>query len=383
MELKVIRSVEDFRQFQPQWNELLSVLPRAPLPLTHGWLDAWLRAFSAGQAMEFRWACLDGACVGFAPFLREREWYRGVPVSVLKLAANGHSPFSDIIVDPRLSDEARQRVYSMLTSMTDGELGVYFKIDRRGDLFRYLCSSAETGAAIRHLGMKPGLKTPVIRIDQDWDAFWADRPRKLKKSLNNKLNRFHKHAAFHIYKESISAWNQPVIEQLIDVSARSWKADIGNDLKSRSEARLFLKGLIEAFGQEGRVTAWILSDSDRPVAFELHLAFDGVVYPIRADFDNAYRSHSPGSVLEYTILRHLFESGSASEYYTCADDYWYLSNWTVDYREHCTVESFGRSPRLRWLYFLEYSVIPWVKRWLRMEDRRQRIPAGKKRSAQA
>ena len=374
MELNIIRSVEEFRRLESQWNELLSVLDPAPLPLTHGWLRAWLGAFLQSHAVEFRWVCSNGVCVGIAPFIRESQLYRGTHVSVLTLAANGHSPFSDIIVDPRLTADERHRVYSLLTAMTDKELGVFFKIDRHGELFRFLAGPSMVVAGARKLGLKPGLKTPVIHIDRDWDAFWASRPRKLKKSLNNKLNRFHKHPSFHIDNEVITAWDQPVIQQLIDVSARSWKAGIGNDLESRAEARLFLKGLIEAFGSEGHVNAWVLSDAGRPVAFELHLVLDGIVYPIRADFDDCYRAHSPGSVLEYTILKNLFESGAATVYYTCADDYWYLSNWTSDYREHCTVESFGRGPRLRWLYFVEYSVIPRVKRLLRMEDRRQRIP---------
>lgn len=362
MELSVITTEEAFSRIKPQWDELLATLNPVPLPLTHGWLLAWLGAFSVNMQLEFRCAYKDGALVGVAPLVRTRERYRGVPVTLLKLAANGHTPYSSVIVDPRLSNSDREKALAILTGVADTEIGLFFKIHRDGELKRFLLDRSIPGH--ERVGEKPSLYTPVIRVDRSWEDFYSSRPRRLKKSLNHKLNRFKKNPDFSISEETITAADQPIMEELVQISAKSWKSSVGNDLKSHHRSRQFLFNLVESFGPSGQLTAWIIRDSNRPVAFEIHVNYDNVVYPIRADFDEDYKSYSPGSVLEYTALKHLFQKAEVEQYYTCADDYWYLSNWTSDYQVFCTVELFGGSRKLFWLYWFEYSVVPLLKRFL-------------------
>ena len=370
MELRVIRTEEAFDRIKPQWDEFLSTLDPVPLPLTHAWLLAWWHAFSENMRLEFRCAFKDGVLVGVAPLVRTSERYRGVPVTLLKLAANGHTPYSSVVVDSRLDDLDREEVFATLTGVTGTEIGVFFKIHQNSELKRFLLDRSISGH--ERVGEKPSMHTPVIRVDRSWEDFYSSRPRKLKKSLNHKLNRFKKNPDFSISEEAITAPDQPIVTDLVEVSANSWKSSVGNDLKSHHRSRQFLFNLIESFGPSGLLTAWIIRDSDRPVAFELHLNCDNVVYPIRADFDEAYNFYSPGSVLEYTALKRLFQRGDVEQYYTCADDYWYLSNWTSVYQVFCTVEVFGDSWKLRWLYWLEYSVIPIVKRLLRKRGKKAR-----------
>ena len=112
MELRVIRTEEAFDRIKPQWDEFLSTLDPVPLPLTHAWLLAWWHAFSENMRLEFRCAFKDGVLVGVAPLVRTSERYRGVPVTLLKLAANGHTPYSSVVVDSRLDDLDREEVFA-------------------------------------------------------------------------------------------------------------------------------------------------------------------------------------------------------------------------------------------------------------------------------
>ena len=370
MELRVIKKLEAFHDIQRQWDQLLETLDPIPVPLSHGWLSAWLSAFTPDAEMEFRCVYLDGQLVGAAPLLRVRERYRGIPVTLLKLAANGHSPYSMVVVHPDLNEQKQADVLALLTRVEAHEVGLFFKIPKHSGLRTFLL--ARQGEGHQYVGEKPSLLTPVIQIAGDWSSFFSARPKKLKRSLKHKLNRYQAADSFHISEEPITHEDQPLIDELITISANSWKSGIGNDLKGNARSRRFFLNLINEFGQSGRLKAWIMRQGDQPVAFELHLVDDGVVYPIRADYDQAFKSFSPGSVLEYTALKHLFDSRSARQYYTCADDYWYLSNWTSDYREFCTIEVFGSSGKLRTLCYLEYQIIPLIKRLLRRPPRQHR-----------
>lgn len=372
MELKVVRGEEEFHHVKSQWDALVTSLTPTPLPLTHAWLMAWWKAFAANMQMEFRCVFDGEKLVGIAPLVRSRESYRGIPVTLLKLAANGHSPFSSIVVDASLTPSRREEALALMTAVAPREIALFFKIGQDSDLKRFLLDESKRGQ--QRVGEKPSLRTPVVEINQAWDDFYRARPRSLKKSLNNKLNRFRKDEGFSIEREAITQADQPIIDELVAISANSWKANIGNDLKSNTRSRSFLLNLIESFGQSGALSAWIVRHRGTPVAFELHVVCDEVVYPIRADYDEAFKSFSPGSVLEYSALKSLFEQGQCRQYYTCADDYWYLSNWTHNYRNLCSIELFGDSLKLRLLYFAEYRLIPLIKRFLHVK-RASRRPA--------
>ncbi|MEX2475932.1 GNAT family N-acetyltransferase [Marinobacter sp.] len=369
MELRVIRNQDGFGEIQPQWDGLLNKLDPVPLPLSCAWLQSWLGAFAGNAQMEFRCLYSQGHLVGLAPLLKSRERYRGMPVTLLHLAANGHSPYSSVVVDPDLDPAQTREALERLTKVDPNEIGLFFKIPRRSSLKAFLLD--QSGIGHESVGEKPSLVTPVINIEGDWETFYRGRPRKLKKSLNHKLNRYHAAEGFDIALETVSTAQQSLVDELIDISSKSWKSAIGNDLKSNHRSRRFLLNLISEFGASGQLTAWIMRQSGVPVAYELHLAHDEIVYPIRADFNAAFKSYSPGSVLEYTALKFLFDNRGARQYYTCADDYWYLSNWTSDYREFCNVEIFGSCTRLKCLYWLEYRVIPVVKRLIGKQPRKQ------------
>lgn len=372
MDLFVVRNEEEFDRIQPQWDALIGTLSPAPLPLTHSWLRSWWNAFSDNLKMEFRCLYKKNVLVGVAPLVRSRERFRGIPVTMLKLAANGHSPYSSVVIAASLTPSEAEEALLTLTHVASNEIALFFKIGANDNLERFLMDRSKNGHA--RVGEKPSIRTPVVEIDQSWDDFYRARPRSLKKSLNNKLNRFRKDEGFSIEREAITQTDQPIIDELVAISANSWKASIGNDLKSNSRSLSFLLNLIESFGQSGALSAWIVRHRGTPVAFELHLVCDEVVYPIRADYDEAFKSFSPGSVLEYSALKSLFEQGQCRQYYTCADDYWYLSNWTHNYRSLCSIELFGDSLKLRLLYYAEYRLIPLIKRFIHVK-RASRRPA--------
>lgn len=363
MELFVVRNVEEFDRIQPQWDALIGTLSPAPLPLTHSWLRSWWNAFSDNLKMEFRCLYKNNVLVGVAPLVRSRERFRGIPVTMLKLAANGHSPYSSVVIDTSLTPSEAEEALLALTHVASNEIALFFKIGANDNLERFLMDRSKNGHA--RVGEKPSIRTPVVEIDQSWDDFYRSRPRSLKKSLNNKLNRLKKAGDFSIGCEKLVHVDQPLIDDLVAVSAHSWKSAVKSDLRSNPKSRRFLLNLVEAFGTSGALNAWVARSGGKPVAFELHLVHDEVVYPIRADYDQAFKALSPGSVLEYSALRSLFEQGGYTQYYTCADDYWYLSNWTTNYRELCSVEVFGNSAKVRALYWLEYSLIPLIKRVIR------------------
>lgn len=356
MRLKIIRKFAELKNFRDHWNQLLSTRDSKPLPLTHEWMVAWWKNFGENRQLSIYCVYDEDRLVAVAPFMKVTASYRGVPTTQLRLLANGHSPFCDIITDGSLDSEKISQIIDELINANTEDLMVFAKLPETSPIYSSLVSKSRIHG--RLYGVKDNLITPMLQIDGSWDDYFRSRSRKFRKSINNKLNRFAKETDFSIEREIVTSREAPVLDEIVEVSKRSWKARVKNDLGSKPAGRKFLLDLVDGFGTGNVIHVWIMRKAGVPVAFEFHLITDDVVYPLRADFDENYRKFSPGSVLEYMALKTLFEDQKVSQYDSCADNYWYLNNWTGDMRKHFDVEVFARGFKPFILNALEYRVIP-------------------------
>jgi hypothetical protein len=98
------------------------------------------------------------------------------------------------------------------------------------------------------------------------------------------------------------------------------------------------------------------------VAFEYHLKHMGVTYPIRADFDETYHALSPGSLLEFFIMKKLFEDPAIRGANSCGATYHYLMNWATAVIDRVGFLIFNSRKYSRNLYLLESKVLPVARR---------------------
>jgi len=356
MYLTKITKLSQFHEFQNQWDNLLSSRKPAPLPLTHGWAAAWWKEFNHNKTLCI--FCIYDAekLIAIAPFYEEKSTYRGIPVQQLHLLSDGHSPYSDLIYDSALTVEKIIQALKLIFKESKNDLIIFSKLPKTSPTYACLVSHAITSNY--NTVIKDNLITPSINISGEWQTFFKQRSRKFHKSIHNKLNRFKKEPDFKISCESITSVDNPVLNEIIKISKKSWKASIKSDLGSDTTGKKFLFDLVETFGANKHIQIWILRKKTIPVAYEFHVIFNSIVYPIRADYDNEYKKYSPGSILEYTLLKHLFDEQQTTEYYTCADNYWYLNNWSNVHKEHYTIEVFSHNIKANSLHFIENNMVP-------------------------
>lgn len=360
MRLEVISDTRRFHELQHDWDRLLSTDGSVGLPLTHAWLYTWWQVFGTDKQLSIHCVYSEEKIVAIGPFMQEKSNYRGIPVTIQKLMANGHSPYCDLIFRGGLPTKQKAEIIDLIIKNCPADILQFSKIPENSFVLQYLKNKPENYGY--HVGIKPGLVTPIIRIQGRWDDFIQEKSRKFRKSLNNKLNKFNKLSDYKISCVQIPDSSHPYLGEIVDISKKSWKRKINNDLGTNSAGREFLLKLAVLLGPKDMLNIWILHNGNKPVAFEYHLNYRGVTYPIRADFDEEYRSISPGSILEYTALKTLFEGENIQEYYSCADDYWYLNNWTTELKKHFNVEVFMNGWKAQILYHFEYSLLPKLRK---------------------
>ncbi|VAW92811.1 hypothetical protein MNBD_GAMMA23-374 [hydrothermal vent metagenome] len=359
MHVEKITDTDRFLDFRIQWNQLLSTRKTKPLPLTHEWMSAWWKSFGSNRKLHICCVYEDDRLLAIAPFFKGKTTYRGVPVTTLSLMANGHSPYCDVIFDSTLDSETTSKIMDLLVTINTENIMVFAKIPETSQTYSYLVSKPHVHG--HRYGVKDSLVTPIIKINSNWDEYFKLRTRKFRKNINNKINKFHKEKDFIITRETIKSHSHSTLNEVVEISKHSWKTKINNDLGANTASREFLFGLVDTFAADNSIQVWIMRKAGIPVAYEFHLVFDNVVYPLRADYHDDFRKYSPGSVLEYTALKTLFEEQEVYEYNSCADNYWYLNNWANEVRKQFSIEVFENSVKALMLHSLEFRAIPLLR----------------------
>lgn len=145
---------------------------------------------------------------------------------------------------------------------------------------------------------------------------------------------------------------------IFDISKQSWKAGLKQSIADITEYSALLHYFTDEASKKGWINIWLLKDSDEYIAYEYHLNYNEKLYPIGADFDERFRRLSPGSILEYHIIKSLFEDPQVTQYNTCAHNYKYLRNWTDIIEPHVDIEIFNSKALPLFLYSLEYKLLP-------------------------
>jgi CelD/BcsL family acetyltransferase involved in cellulose biosynthesis len=379
MRHEVITDASDFRALEQDWSMLLARSGRDLLPLSYLWTTIWWKNFGGERKPRIHCFYAGDKLIAVVPMLLESTKYRRVRIRRMASMANGHSPYTDLLIDREVTSTQLGDLVCRIVASADADLTTFIRVGDDSSL----CQLFRHGLRPNHhaVGLKGDFTTPLIRIDTDWETFFGQRSQKFRKSMRNKVNRFQRTAGCIIERRQITSPADPVLADMILVSRNSWKGKIGTDLGSTPASRSFLADLIENLGPNGGTEVWVARLGDQPIAYEFHAKYGGVTYPLRADFDENYRELSPGSVVEYTVLRDLFKEQRVMLYDSCANNYWYLSNWTSEYRTHSDIEIFGKGWKSRCLHAVEYRLIPllrYCRDHLNMRPSNETIPASRR-----
>ena len=340
--IRLVSSIEEFTALRDQWKVVEACLPGSRAFFSHEWFDAALRW--QGQTAKLNMLCcfLGQQLIAVLPLVLREVKSRGIRVRELSFLTVPDTQSCDLIVaaadrataSAAFAAELRRRAHEW-------------------DVMRlyYLppaSAAATLGAALESHGFTSRTVTapgnPFITLDSTWDAYYASRSRRLKKSNNLAANRLHKAGSVRIdwlAPESHGVAFDSFVDRCVAISARSWKTRTGNSLDNPGP-QAFIRRLSEVAARRGWLSVWVLSLNEQPVAMEYQLVADGGVYALRSDFDAEFDAMSPGGYLSGYLLKELFGKG-LQRYYMGPGNNAYKYRWTdeVETVEELTV--YGRS----------------------------------------
>lgn len=366
MKAELITSLEDFKALESDWNKLLPLEDGVDLPLTWAWFDAWLRGFWSSISNEDSQAQLhiltiwdEKGIAAIAPMAIHDRRYYGIRICTLNALANGTTPYWDLVLRPGLKQSRIEQICAEIFTTTAIAITNLRRLRDNSPLRRFLAHSQ------RYLwGDVDVMRTPLVSCAGSLEAHLSSLSRKYRSRLRKKLKTFDMAADTRVEHIILGASLDPVFNQLVDISRRSWKFSRGRDISSRPDLRQFLSAIVDHLGAQRRAGVWIAYRGDEPIAYELHLRSGKVSFPIQADYVESAGALSPGSIVEYHALAAAFEDPALELYDTCATNYWYLQRLTNSYRETYETMVFSKNPRARLVQFSEFTAKPALI-WLR------------------
>jgi CelD/BcsL family acetyltransferase involved in cellulose biosynthesis len=357
-----IHSVKDFEHLKRGWDVLLENSLNTSGILSHEWFTIWWESFQDDNSLIVLAVYDDvNTLVAVAPLMRSSQLYYGIPVQKICFQVNGHSPYADFIVDKRCIKESIGAMMDYLLNDTSWDILQFQKLCESSATFSHLVQILEERCL--SYGLKKNIETPYVEINSSWEAFLNQTSAKFRKSLRNKMNRVQRYGDISVEDVLMEDDQSPLLDSMFDISEKSWKKRAGSDIKSDPGGEKFYREICRRLGPMGIVKLWLLKKGGKYIAFEFQLKYNGIVYPLRADFDESYKKYSPGSVLEYEVLSKLFHDSSVKEYNTCGHTYSYLMNWTSKTRKYFNVEVFNSEITNYSLFCLRYKVSPFIKKF--------------------
>jgi CelD/BcsL family acetyltransferase involved in cellulose biosynthesis len=361
--VRLVSDIGDFTALHDAWNALAAASRRASVFLQHEWFDAawqW-----RGQAARLYLLCLTRGreLLAVMPLVHEDRASRGRRLRELSFLTVPDTQACDVIVGE--ADEA------IAAEAFSAELA---RRTHEWDVLRlkYLPPESVAASSLREALTGRGFVTrleqrganPCVCLDSTWSAYYATRTRSLKKANNLAANRLKKAGDIRIdwFEPGATAADElaRVLDQIIAVSAASWKRRTGNSLDNPGP-QAFIRRLSRAARERAWLSVWTLSLNGRPVAMEYQLVADGRVFALRSDFDEAFEEISPGSHLSRCLLERLFGRG-LERYYMGPGDNPYKERWAEQAEPVAELAVYGRTLRGRWLAAWETTLKPLARR---------------------
>jgi CelD/BcsL family acetyltransferase involved in cellulose biosynthesis len=254
--------VEMFRQ---DWERLISEGISNPFA-TYAWHRNWYKCFAQGEALYFLVVRESGTPVAIFPFLRRVSRWRKLPVRLISLFSNNHSPWGGVVV-PAREGEIGAAVWRYLEEQDDWDMIMLERIPRNGmgSIFQF---------------QAPRLRFPTLVMegsqyylehDGDLDSYVASRSANFRRNLKRTARKLETCGALSYRNYDNDELLSEGMRIFLEIDAGSWKKAGGETISRSPLLERFYQGFAEIFSSSARFWITILFAGDIAIAGTMFL----------------------------------------------------------------------------------------------------------------
>lgn len=187
------------------------------------------------------------------------------------------------------------------------------------------------------LGLGPSSVRRVASLHDGVDGFLGHRSAKFRQNLR----RSHRRALdAGIKAEYIAQTQDPahqanqLLDRALEIEHRSWKADADTGIID-GPMKAFYRDMLPRLADRGALRFLFLTLDGVDIAYCFGGVFADTFRGLQMSFDDAYRKHSPGSLAQFIMIKHLCDEGVLR--YDLGSDMKYKRDWAEEKMETLAV----------------------------------------------
>jgi hypothetical protein len=218
-----------------------------------------------------------------------------------------------------------------------------------------------------------------VRIEGSFEDYMAGFNSKTRSTILRKVKRFQKLSPdaehFKVYRSPDEM--DEFIQHSRVVAEKTFQERLfGYGLPDTEE---FRSQLIER-ARQGEVEGYVLFSGDRPVSY-IHgpISHGSIILYDHVGYDPEFRKYSPGTVIQYMVIEHLFNEGRLDVYDLCTGEGEHKRLFANDYQFCADLYYFRPRPRYLIIFFTDYLFqkisrsITWTMEKLKIKSRIKRF----------
>ena len=294
----------------------------------------------------------EGEVVGLLPVMRGDRRFGGLTVRTLShLGRNAYVPGVTALIAPAcpgaidLPPAVATALVCSALDLGDWDLLQFNSFAADGVFARALGAQA----ARRRLRTSPMAHEGGVRVDLSggWEAVGRGTSRRRSRQLRRLVDSFTQQG--WVSREVCDEAEVPeAMNQTFEIASRSWQGQQGTSIASDQAARRFYRELAQVMARSGRLSLWLLTRQQRPVAFLFCLIDGDRAFALKTGFDSSQKHLGPGVLVHGCAMRGLAARGvlSLELFHPASDD---KRRWGPEIAPHDGIRVFAPTLRGRML----------------------------------
>jgi CelD/BcsL family acetyltransferase involved in cellulose biosynthesis len=370
MEVRVIRSTEQFDSVSTDWNELIESAETASIFMTWEWNFHWWQHYGKDQDLSIVTVWDNKRIKAILPlYLQQSSVFRTWKVKTARFIGTGGDTSPDYlgpILDPTsatvtvpllvafLLDQLPEWAVLRLSDL-DRESSFYVELERQSQARRY-ANATEVSATIA-----------FAALPASWDDYLAGLHRDRRQAIRYARRKIENSHSGRFYVVIDKDQVDDVLASLIELHRRRWQGNPDGHSFSTPEYVGFHGDIVHAAARRQWLRMYCLEADGKRIAVLYCFRFRNQVFYFQAGFDPDYQRLGPGRVLMGYALEHAIGEGN-TVFDFLRGEHAYKTQWGKSVCTTHTFTAYRRSLAAR-LYRLQSEQIPGMKSYLK-----RRIP---------
>lgn len=257
--------------------------------------DFLLAAEALGEASRLsvlvaREAEGTGALLALIPLCRP-GWRQGWLRSTWMMHANAYTPLTTPLLDRERAPELVSGLLEAAPARLPGSAWLIPLLPTARPFWQHLREALDA-KGLAHLPVRSFARA-AIETDQEFERYTGRHGQ----TLLRRERKLATHGRIqYVVAEGDTPAGRTMLDAFLDLEAKGWKGRQGTALACHRASLAFAR---QAFRGASPTTLYeALMLNDRPIAVNVNLLSGGVLYTIKAAFDEDYRGYSPGNLLD-------------------------------------------------------------------------------------